>query len=496
MTEFFLKLIAVTTFLLVPIVYVAFGPSTVSIQRGYEGVGMDHVFNRDSLGKTAVANEVPVSIPQASGDGPMAHEAYQNVQVLGALSAAQFTRLMVSITQWVAPEQGCNYCHNPENMASDELYTKHVARRMFQMTQHINENWQNHVKKTGVTCYTCHRGQPVPKYIWFNEPRNEYAYRMLGNPAQQNIAATNVTLTSLPNDPFTPFLENGSNIRVIGKTPLPSGNRSSIKQAEWTYALMIHMSDGLGVNCTYCHNSRSFAEWKQSPPARTTAWYGIRMVRNINDEYTKPLLQYYPDKRKGPSGDAPKANCKTCHHGAYKPLLGQSMVKDFPGLQKSTVYVPPPPPVDTDGDGMFDDKDMCPEAAETKNNFRDSDGCADEVPPALTGVVGTIYGIEFTGSDHRLTRRSKRTLSRLSRILRNFKELKLEVQVHSSDEGEEEANVATTQAKADVVRGYLLETGLPEDQVTAKGYGSSQPKVPNETGADRALNERVDFSVE
>jgi len=38
---------------------------------------------------------------------------------------------------------------------------------------------------------------------------------------------------------------------------LPSGNRSSIKQTEWTYSLMIHMSESLGVNCTYCHNHGS-----------------------------------------------------------------------------------------------------------------------------------------------------------------------------------------------------------------------------------------------
>jgi photosynthetic reaction center cytochrome c subunit len=31
-------------------------------------------------------------------------------------------------------------------------------------------------------------------------------------------------------------------------------------------------------------------------------------------------------------GDPLKINCGTCHQGAYQPLLGAEMVKDFPSL--------------------------------------------------------------------------------------------------------------------------------------------------------------------
>lgn len=310
-----------------------------TIQQGYDGVGMELVYDKDQVEELKSNYDIPPALPAASSEGALASEAYENVQVLGNLTTGQFTRLMTAITQWVSPEQGCNYCHNANNLASDEMYTKVVSRRMIQMTQYVNEDWtESHVKNAGVTCYTCHRGNPVPEYIWFDENVNPYADGLAGNNAEQNQPGEYVALASLPADPFSPFLEEDYNIRVQGNTALPTGNRSSIKQAEWTYGLMMHMSESMGVNCTYCHNSRAFGNWAQSPPARGTAWYGIRMVRELNNEYLTPLQDVYPEYRLGPEGDAPKANCKTCHQGAYKPLLGANMLDAYPSLSESDYY--------------------------------------------------------------------------------------------------------------------------------------------------------------
>ena len=105
------------------------------------------------------------------------------------------------------------------------------------------------------------------------------------------------------------------------------------QQAEWTYGLMMHLSKGLGVNCTYCHNSRNFGSWETSPPTRVIAWHGIQMSRYLNVDYLEPLGPVYPDHRLGPTGDAPKLNCATCHNGVAKPLYGAPMAASFPSLQ-------------------------------------------------------------------------------------------------------------------------------------------------------------------
>jgi photosynthetic reaction center cytochrome c subunit len=307
-------------------------PPVLAEQGGYRGTAMLELANPRTLKLLEAANKLPATLPPLGANGPAASTVYKNVQVLGGLSVGQFTRLMASITTWVAPKQGCAYCHDTKNMAADTLYTKVVSRRMLQMVQHINADWKQHVAETGVTCYTCHRGQPVPAQIWFNDPGPEHAGGMARAFTGKNQAAGSVGDSALPYDPFTPYLEQPGVIRVQSTTPLPAGNPRTIKDTEWTYALMMNISQSLGVNCTFCHNTRSFEDWDMSTPKRVTAWYGIRMVRDLNNDYLNKLHDVFPATRLGPLGDAPKVNCATCHQGVYKPLFGASLLPGFPEL--------------------------------------------------------------------------------------------------------------------------------------------------------------------
>lgn len=305
-------------------------PPPETVQNGYRGLGMVSVYNPRLLQESLDANVPPEAIPAAAPGGPLAKDVYKNVQVLGELTVNEFNRLMVALTAWVSPVEGCFYCHVGAEWELDGIYTKVASRRMLEMTQDTNANWKSHVADTGVTCYTCHRGQPVPAEVWVSDPGPRLPSGI--TPTGQNIASPHIAYTSLPYDPFTPFLSETNDIRVIGDTALPTGNRRSIKQAEWTYALMMHMSESLGVNCTYCHNTRSFLSWDQSTPQRTTSWYAIRHVQDMNNEYVTPLGEILPDSRKGPLGDPYKVYCATCHQGAYKPLYGAPMLKDYPEL--------------------------------------------------------------------------------------------------------------------------------------------------------------------
>ncbi len=323
---------AVTVVAAVGLLFTFQRPPLQAVQHGFRGTGMDILYHPELVEKSVAANQIPASLPQPPQVGPYAYQVYKNVQVVGNIHVGEFTRLMASMTTWVSPQAGCGYCHNLKNMASDEKYTKVVARRMLQMVRTINVNWQSHVQNVGVTCYTCHRGMPVPANIWFNSGASGSFQGMAETDMGKNRASAVVGQASLPSDPFSPYLEHDANIRVNSTTALPDSDHQSIKQAEWTYALMMHFSNSLGVNCTYCHNSRAFADWSQSSPQRVNAWYGIRMVRDLNNEYLASLDKVFPDYRHGPFGDVAKTNCATCHQGVFKPLYGVAMAQKYPEL--------------------------------------------------------------------------------------------------------------------------------------------------------------------
>jgi len=290
-------------------------PPIESVQVGYRGVAQEQNFNPRIQGKVLAINRPPDVIPPTTDTVPAPAGTWKNVQVLTGLSVGEFNRTMIAMTSWVSPQQGCVYCHNPANFASDSLYTKVVARRMLQMTRQINQEWQPHVAATGVTCWTCHRGLNVPNNVWFYTGVNQ---------------------------PLRHFLDR-DDIRVQSYVALrdQDTNRVSIKQTEYTYSLMMNMSRALNVNCTYCHNSRQWFSWEASSPKRLTALRGIRMVRALNSNYLVPLQPVWPANRLGPHGDGPKLECSTCHNGAYKPLFGAKMAANYPAL------LPPPAAADS-----------------------------------------------------------------------------------------------------------------------------------------------------
>lgn len=352
MKTFFVVLGASIAFFLTVAMYGTAGwdrPPLTTQQSGYRGTAMAQVHTRDGVAETRETNVAPAPADPAEPGDDLAGTTYENVKVLQNVSVNEFNRLMVSMTEWVSPEQGCTYCHNTENMADDSLYQKRVARRMLQMTQHINESWkQNHVGGAGVTCYTCHRGQPVPANIWFTDPGPTRPGGFIARNNGQNLAKASVGLASLPYDTLTEYLADkdidNNAIRVNATTALPTTKGKPIQDAEKTYGLMIHMSEGLGVNCTFCHNTRAISNWSQSTPQRTTAWHGIRMVRDLNGNYLEPLLSTFPPNRLGALGDVPKVNCTTCHNGQNKPLNGAHVVEAYPELAKSTETASAAPP--------------------------------------------------------------------------------------------------------------------------------------------------------
>jgi len=308
---------------------------TDSLQTGPRGTGMsvpefeaDLAVPDPGIAGFLATTSAPV-VPQ--GGEQTAGAARDNVPPgLEGLTVENYDRLLAAMRDWTGI---------PGLFDDPASYQTSVGHVMIGMTQNLNENWAGHVnanKQVGVTCYTCHRGQPVPADIWYD--LGDVAERMAGWSANQNMVTAQSQYTSLPSDALKTYLLDGEMIGVhdldsrVAGVPGKDGY-PGIQNAERTYSLMNYVSNSLGVNCLFCHNSRAFYDGAQVTPQWGTESLGIQMVLELNNDYLVPVGGLLPEDRLGPvKGDAPKVACKTCHKGYQQPLQGTNVIKDWPEL--------------------------------------------------------------------------------------------------------------------------------------------------------------------
>lgn len=306
---------ALGTALLAVIALVAFGQpfATDSLQTGPRGIGMSRTEFKSDLATPDPTIAALAEIGELDGDLIAAMQAWTGI---------------------------------PNLFEDPDSYQYGVGAMMIAMTQNINENWAGHVNanaEVGVTCYTCHRGQPVPSEIWFSiVPVNE---RVDGWAAIQNRATSLSQSTSLPSDALESYLLDDQTIGIhdlesrVAGIPGQDGY-PGIQHAERTYALMNYFANSLGVNCVFCHNSRAFYDAGQVTPQWATASLGILMVQELNNDYIVPAGALLPEERLGPrNGDEPKVACKTCHKGYQQPLQGTNVIGAWSQLQSTDEVV-------------------------------------------------------------------------------------------------------------------------------------------------------------
>ncbi len=156
------------------------------------------------------------------------------------------------------------------------------------------------------------------------------------------------------------------------------------------------------------------------------------------------------------------------------------------------------PELDNDGDGVLDANDMCqdgPKMMETKNGYKDRDGCADEIPKAVKKFTGVIKGITFKTDSAEILKSSNKTLDAAVKLLQEYSDLNIEIQGHTDDVGDRDHNMTLSQQRAESVKAYMVLKGLDETRIVAKGYGPDAPKDPKTTKAARAKNRRVEFKL-
>lgn len=106
--------------------------------------------------------------------------------------------------------------------------------------------------------------------------------------------------------------------------------------------------------------------------------------------------------------------------------------------------------------------------------------------------------IQFETASATLTHEAKQALEESVAYLKNvFADAStLSIEGHTDNVGDPTTNLRLSQARADAIKAFLVENGLPAEQIQTKGYGDKEPIADNQTAAGRAQNRRVELSLE
>ena len=166
--------------------------------------------------------------------------------------------------------------------------------------------------------------------------------------------------------------------------------------------------------------------------------------------------------------------------------------------------------LDSDGDGVVDDMDKCPNTP--KGVEVDAQGCpldndADRVPDNLDKCPNTPKGATvnevgcwtlqaamlFDTNSSYMRDEASPLLDEVITILKKNPEIEVEIQGHTDNAGSAEYNQWLSERRTKRVMEYLMQNGIDSERLEAKGYGLAQPLASNATEEGRAQNRRVEL---
>jgi OmpA-OmpF porin, OOP family len=143
---------------------------------------------------------------------------------------------------------------------------------------------------------------------------------------------------------------------------------------------------------------------------------------------------------------------------------------------------PPPPPPAPQCPGVAPGTVIPPGTAV------DANGC-----PIRGDVV--LEGVNFETNSSVLTGDSKPILDKVAAGLREHPRLRVELQGYTDSTGSARYNLGLSERRANSVRDYLVSRGVSSSQLSARGYGETNPIASNATAQGRAENRRVVMHV-
>ncbi len=118
-----------------------------------------------------------------------------------------------------------------------------------------------------------------------------------------------------------------------------------------------------------------------------------------------------------------------------------------------------------------------------------------DIPLLKKGTHLVFQNIYFAPGSAELDPSSYPVLDEIVKLLKEHPTMIVEIQGHTDNTGSLAFNMKLSQKRAEAVKRYLVEHGIEEDRLIAKGYGPKKPIAPNDTPENRAKNRRVELVV-
>jgi len=109
------------------------------------------------------------------------------------------------------------------------------------------------------------------------------------------------------------------------------------------------------------------------------------------------------------------------------------------------------------------------------------------------GLKIVVSNIEFAVGSAELSSPNSPVLNRVADMLRRYPEYNIIVEGHTDNTGNASYNRTLSEERAHTAMRYLVQRGIEERRMTARGLGLSAPAVSNSTEEGRARNRRVEF---
>ncbi len=135
------------------------------------------------------------------------------------------------------------------------------------------------------------------------------------------------------------------------------------------------------------------------------------------------------------------------------------------------------------------------QAAQARERLREQLNQVLETTESARGLIVNMNDVLFDFNKYTLKPEAREKLAKVSGILLAYPNLKLEVEGYTDNIGSDEYNQKLSEERADSVRSYLVTQKVPDTNVTAAGFGKSDPVADNSTDSGRAQNRRVELVV-